>query len=481
MERFAVLVFSCGIVLSLCSVPSANDQPDIVKRMEKCQEYVTYEDCVKEASVAAGKCRASNSSQLNIDKTCDEFEQELKKLCDAHCGKASCLECFDKMVNIVKSCEEFSKKINCELNDTAKVCEGTKTFVIKSCSNKECKACKDSYCRNGGKCTGPNATWCACPPGYTGAFCQQPLSTANCTKKPCLNGGTCIGGNICKCPPRYSGNRCSILKKPLGTKENPAPNAQAILDAGDSKGSGMYWIQPPGETAPAQTYCDMSYAGGAWMLASYGYVHTTRTNANNKAIPNMNNPFGYAWLPTQRSSSNGMINLPHGAVKMANNARYMIMAAGNNPATGGINKYAYVYRIYLKNNPYNITFANHNRYNGGQPGRMHVVGFVVEALKGESGKYKRYTLGEALGVTWTDSYPTGYGFNDKNAPNADFTNGPFFPSVHSGSGSSPSACSVCTPTNYKPDVMGGSPHYTHYGWYLANGNGKIGQTSIWFK
>ena len=79
-------------------------------------------------------------------------------------------------------------------------------------------------------------------------------------------------------------------KRRLGTKENPAPNAQAILDAGDSVGSGMYWIQPPGETAPAQTYCDMSFAGGAWMLASYGYVHTSgasKVYKNNKAIPNM--------------------------------------------------------------------------------------------------------------------------------------------------------------------------------------------------
>ena len=38
MERFAVLVFSYGIILSLCFVPSTNDQPDIVKRMESCQE-----------------------------------------------------------------------------------------------------------------------------------------------------------------------------------------------------------------------------------------------------------------------------------------------------------------------------------------------------------------------------------------------------------------------------------------------------------
>ena len=254
---------------------------------------------------------------------------------------------------------------------------------------------------------------------------------------------------------------------------------QAILDSGDSQGSGMYWIQPPGETAPAQTYCDMSYAGGAWMLASYGYVHKFGVNANNKAIPNMNNPFGYNWHPNRRSSSNGLINLPHGAVKLANDARYMIMAAGNNPPTGGINQYSFVYRISLLKNPYKISFANHNRYNGGQAGRMHVTSFAVEALKGESGRYTRYALGEALGVTWSDSYPTGYGFNDKNVPNSAFSKGPFFPSVHSGSGRRP--CGVCTPTKFEPDVPGGSPHYNHHGWYAANGWDKTGQTSIWFK
>jgi len=223
----------------------------------------------------------------------------------------------------------------------------------------------------------------------------------------------------------------------------------------------------------------MSFAGGAWMLASYGYVHTTGTNSNNNAIPNMNTLFDFAWLPSQRTSSRGVISLPHEAVMMANNAGYMIMAAGNNPATGGINQYAYVYRIYLKNNPFKITFANHNRYNGGQPGLMHIVDFVVEALKGESGTYVRNALGEALGVTWTDSYRTAYGFNDKTTPSATFTTGPFFPSVHSGSGRSP--YSECTPTNYDPDVVGGSPHYTHHGWFTANGWDKTGQTSIWFK
>ena len=41
MELFAAIVFSCGIVSSLCSVPSASDQrKDIIKRMETCQEDI---------------------------------------------------------------------------------------------------------------------------------------------------------------------------------------------------------------------------------------------------------------------------------------------------------------------------------------------------------------------------------------------------------------------------------------------------------
>ena len=189
----------------------------------------------------------------------------------------------------------------------------------------------------------------------------------------------------------------------------------------------MYWIQPTNETAPAEMYCDMSFAGGGWKLASYGYVHAIGLNASNKAIPNMNNPFGYNWHPDRRSSSNGLINLPDGAVKIANNANYMIMAAGNNPATGGIDQYAFVYSIFLQRNPYKVTFLNRNRYNGGQQGRMHVTKFVVEALKGESGTYVRFALGKALGVTYTDSYPTGYGFNYKNAANASLTKVLSFP------------------------------------------------------
>ena len=140
----------------------------------------------------------------------------------------------------------------------------------------------------------------------------------------------------------------------------------------------------------------MSYAGGGWMLASYGYVHTTGVSASNRAIPNMNYPMGYKWTPDQRESSNGVISLGSGAVHLARNAKYMIMAAGNNPSTGGIDQYSYIYRIFLGNNMYNITFANPNRYHGatgmGGVPQMHLAKFRVEALKGESGSENRYYM-----------------------------------------------------------------------------------------
>ena len=52
-------------------------------------QYLTYEDCLKEAYAAAQKCRASNGAQLtvNIYQICDEYQDKLKRLCLAHCAK----------------------------------------------------------------------------------------------------------------------------------------------------------------------------------------------------------------------------------------------------------------------------------------------------------------------------------------------------------------------------------------------------------
>ncbi|XP_020623844.1 uncharacterized protein LOC110061341 isoform X3 [Orbicella faveolata] len=64
MQYFLTLVFSFSIALSFCPVNSflipheGND---------KCQEYTTYEDCVKEAYMAAAKCRVSRLPLLTFN------------------------------------------------------------------------------------------------------------------------------------------------------------------------------------------------------------------------------------------------------------------------------------------------------------------------------------------------------------------------------------------------------------------------------
>ena len=264
------------------------------------------------------------------------------------------------------------------------------------------------------------------------------------------------------------------------TKENPGKSCRDILDT--TTKSGSYWIQPDGDSFPVLSYCDMSFQGGGWTLASYGYVASTSSNNENKNIPNMNHPNGYTWHPNKRDNSQGVIALQHGAVNLARGAKYMIMAAGNNPVSGGIDKYSYVYSIDISNNPYNITFANHNRYHGATGtstiSRMHIVEFTVKALKGETGSEKRYALAEALGVTWSDTFPTGYGFSPVNAQYGTWKKGPFFPSIHSGDRPA-GGCSA--PKPYAPDVAKGCPTYTHHGWYSLYTRGKTGQTSMWFK
>ncbi|KAL4236643.1 biological adhesion [Mactra antiquata] len=64
-------------------------------------------------------------------------------------------------------------------------------------------------CQNGGICLGLNR--CKCPTGYGGSLCQKPICIL-----PCLNGGKCTSPYLCSCPPGYEGVRCqrAICKKP---------------------------------------------------------------------------------------------------------------------------------------------------------------------------------------------------------------------------------------------------------------------------
>uniref|UniRef100_A0A4W3IDU7 Si:ch211-246m6.5 n=1 Tax=Callorhinchus milii TaxID=7868 RepID=A0A4W3IDU7_CALMI len=56
-------------------------------------------------------------------------------------------------------------------------------------------------CMNGGKCVGPDI--CDCPSGWKGKRCNQPL----CLQK-CHNDGECAGPSTCQCRPGWEGMLC---------------------------------------------------------------------------------------------------------------------------------------------------------------------------------------------------------------------------------------------------------------------------------
>ena len=201
-------------------------------------------------------------------------------------------------------------------------------------------------------------------------------------------------------------------------------------------------------------------------------------------MPSLFKEYGYNWNPNNRNSSQGVISLQHGAVNLARGAKYMIMAAGGNPVSGGIDAYSYVCLIDISKNPYKITFANHNRHHGGTGTatipKMHLVEFTVKALKGESGTEERYALAEDLGISWSDTFPTGYGFSPVNAHYGTWKSGPFLPSVHTGDGRNYEPCKTMF-KSYAPDVTKACPTYVYSGWHTLYTTRMSGQTSIWFK
>ena len=75
------------------------------------------------------------------------------------------------MILVLKRCSHYGKE-----NYFA-------TFTSQNLKFTGCTA----QCLNGGSCR--NST-CNCRPGYAGEQCQEPVC-----KKPCENGGRCIGPN----------------------------------------------------------------------------------------------------------------------------------------------------------------------------------------------------------------------------------------------------------------------------------------------
>jgi hypothetical protein len=158
----------------------------------------------------------------------------------------------------------------------------------------------------------------------------------------------------------------------------------------------------------------------------------------------------------------------------------MIMAAGNNPATGGIDAHAYVYKFTIPS-PSSLTFNNHSfSYNSSM---TNSSGITVTALKGDSGTYTRYTIVEALGASWGDAYPIGYGLCSSTTPKSTTLNdGPFFPCVYGSSRSDGGGNGwVASPDLGVNGYVSGTRYESYQGWYRVNGRGNSGGMTIWVK
>jgi hypothetical protein len=121
-------------------------------------------------------------------------------------------------------------------------------------------------------------------------------------------------------------------------------------------------------------------------------------------------------------------------------------AGGKKQKAGNIDEYEHIYEINIEDHASMITFRNHAVSVNGCSQTQKT--YKVRAVKGDSNSdwQSRDALAESLGITWSDSYPTGYGFSAQWRKCANgWGDGPFFPSVQHGSGR---GCSCCQNVKY---------------------------------
>ncbi len=80
------------------------------------------------------------------------------------------------------------------------------------------------------------------------------------------------------------------------SSNNPGVNAAQVLAAGNTS-NGWYWIKTSGMAAARQVYCNMTDAGGGWMLVSYNGNKQSGVAASNGQ-----------WYPVAWSNGQGTLS-----------------------------------------------------------------------------------------------------------------------------------------------------------------------------
>ena len=61
----------------------------------------------------------------------------------------------------------------------------------------------------------------------------------------------------------------------FGSSVNAAKSCQHILEVGDSRGNGDYWIDPEGNGNPFKAFCDMNTDGGGSVIICFRALSST--------------------------------------------------------------------------------------------------------------------------------------------------------------------------------------------------------------
>ena len=183
----------------------------------------------------------------------------------------------------------------CDKCATKGVCDDANSCTIDSCKDGVCTnkgATDGTTCDDGDKCTTgevcsaktcKNGTNISCDDGElcTADSCDAKQGCVNAAAKDgavCGGTGTCSKG-VCSC------GKCF----PLGSEKKPAKSCKEIIGQLPKSKSGAYWLQPTGVAKAFKVYCDMTTAGGGWVLVMqvqtghsklFGYGSSYWTNAN---------------------------------------------------------------------------------------------------------------------------------------------------------------------------------------------------------